>query len=181
MGVIDATDFQTSETANGGITLPIQFDYYLDDAYQTPFLNGTDVTFYIRARNDAGLGPLSSALIVSDGTPPTINLVQTGGTAASQGDAHTVTVRLTSALGEYLADSVTITTQDGGSEDYTLPTSRISFAWDTPTYNNTPHYDKTAGTITISVPADTDYTGDTIVVTCTDTSGNSYTATLDLI
>lgn len=162
-----AIDILTSQT--GTVTLPVQFDYYQDDVTQTPFLEGTDVSFYAVATNDAGIGPQSSPVTLSDNTDPTIVLgAQSGSVNNATDDVITVTISVTSTTGEYLS-AVTIATEDGGDPTFTLPEDNVNFSW------NTAHHNKTGGTITITVPGNTDYTGDDIVVHCTDTSGNSVT------
>lgn len=174
LGEFDAQDILTSQT--GQATLPEQFDYFQDDGIQTPFLNNTDVSYYIAAYNAAGMSPLSGPITIGDGTSPSILLSNQSSSADNSANASsiTITIDLTSTTGEYLSSVTYSVAEAGGDPGYTLPLSAIAFSW------NTPHYNKTGGTIAIVVPANENGSGDTITVNCLDTSGNTGSFTLTL-
>ena len=174
LGEFTAQDFVTSQT--GGVTLPAQFDYYTDDPTQTPFLYSTQVTFYIVPFNAAGMGPLSSPVTISDGTNPSPLLSNQSATADSAGNpsAKTITIDMTSTTGEYLTSVTFSMTESGGDAAYVLPSSAITYVW------NTTHYNKTGCTVTLAIPADRNAAGDTITVNTVDTSGRTGAHSLTL-
>jgi len=166
-------------TQSGTVTLPAQFDYYNNDGIQTPFLHGTDVTYYITAWNAAGLGPLSGGITVSDGTNPSPLLSGQSSTADNSANAtsKSITIAVTSSLipAEYLSSVSSFSmAESGGEPTFVLPLSAISFTW------NTSHYNKTGGTIKIVIPALSNASGDTITIKCVDTSGNTGAFSLTL-
>ncbi len=165
---VDDIDYMTRQTMS--ITLPSEFDYYEGDVIQTPFLNGTEVTFYIAAGNDAGMGQLKS-ISTTDNLNPDLELnYHHGGPIDNSGNSTAANIYLefTSTTGEYLNPSTLNVTTSDDSLTY------MSVNW----YSE--HNDKNAGMIRISISPEYDATNETITIKCEDTSGNEGSDDEDL-
>jgi len=152
------------------ITLSSDFDYYEDDGVQTPFLYETEVTFYIIAANDAGPGPLSSGITLSDKNTPSISIDNQTGSANNFGGGSPKNIYVTFSTSEYITE-VDYSFVDGGELD---DDDITDFDWDTI------DHDKFGGTITITVPTGVNAAGDDLVIYCTDTSDNTESRTYSL-
>jgi len=155
-----------------------QFDYYEDDDKITPFCNGNEISFYIVAVNNVGQGVLSSPVVVKDEVSPAMELIQFQYSSANNTSANTITIGIDfngqgTGEAEYLADDLTVSIAEaGGDNNYVLPHGNISHDW----YNN-----MTGATIYLTIPANSNASGDSITVKCKDTSGNSSSASLILL
>ncbi len=150
----------------GSIALPPQFDYYDDDAWQTPFLYNTDVTFTVLAYNSAGIGPFSSEIVIGDDTTPIGTLVQNG-SLDNSANGSTISVTMTFTGNEYLGSSITTSIMEaGGDVAYVLPIGNFVYGWN----NN-----MWGGTFTVTVPANQNGSGDTFTINFQDTNGNGRT------
>ncbi len=164
------TDVDYLTTQSQEVTLPARFDYYRDDAWRTPFLFGTEVSYYITAHNAAYDSQDSDTVALTDETDPagTISGYTTGDADNSAGPTD-VTLTLTFALtGAEYFKTATPSVQDNdpqNSED--APTPAVNAA-------------QNEATITLIVPAGEDMTGDIIQVNVTDTSDNASTVSLTL-
>jgi hypothetical protein len=149
------------------VTLPSSFDYF-SGVPITPFLFGTEVSYGITASNDAGEGPVSTLIAVTDGTAPTPSLAKVGGGTCNNpgGTPMTVTLALTMVSNEYMADiAPTVNVVEaGGDPAAMLDDAAVTFVWDP---------DMNSGIFTFIVPAATNYAGDEFRITgLEDTSGN---------
>ncbi len=156
--------------------LPSQFDLYPNDGIQTPFSDGTEVTFAIRAWNNAGLGPFSTSITLADVVAPVFNVVQVSGSAdnTTGGSDVTDTISLDRSL-EYVQatnNPVFSFVEDGGDEAYALSSTDVTWTW-----NNSYREDTSAY---ITVPAGMCGAGDSLKVTIYDNSGNSSSYTWKL-
>jgi len=166
---LSVVSFQTGVVNLGIAPFNGIFDVYAGDGIQTPFTAGRDVIFQIAAYNDAGEGALSTEVTISDGTPPTGSLAaqQPVGVSANNttDSPRTITVAFTAV--EYLAAGVVpvcSVVEGGGNPAYVLPSSAITFAWNA---------DAMGGVVTLVIPARTNASGDTLVLSgFTDSSGN---------
>jgi len=168
IGREDDYDYMVRQSKS--ITLPSDFDYYEDDfdqfnnPIQTPFLNGTEVTFYIVAANDAGVGPLSNPITLSDETAPSfISVSQSEPADNDPGSIDYITVDF--QVSEYILNDVICNFKS----DTLLSSPDFS-------YDHDVHYIG-GGTITITIPANTDARGQELDITCEDTNDHSVTHT----
>ncbi|MDH3890879.1 MAG: carboxypeptidase-like regulatory domain-containing protein [candidate division Zixibacteria bacterium] len=153
------------------------FDLYFDDAIQTPFSAGTEITFQVRAVNSAGAGPFSSEITVGDETPPNFDAYiegcadNTAGTEPmefyiytegdfDEGDDH-----------EYLSTIAFAFLEMGGDPDFVLTSADVAWDWDVDMRNG-----EGMGTVAIGMCGSADY----MVVTLTDNSGNASEDTVDI-
>ncbi len=151
--------------------LPSKFDYYEDDAVQTPFSHGTTVTYKVRAINSAGAGPFSTEIPVTDETsfgPTDIDISNTQSASTDNslgGTPLTITMTFSINIGRYadVSDIPNVTIWDGVSES--TPTQTITWV------------DHQSGIIEFDVPAGVSYVGYTIRLHgITDSSGNTMAA-----
>lgn len=165
------------------VTLPPQFDLYRNDTLpggfplQTPFSDSTQITFAIRASNNAGLGPFSDSITLADVVAPAFLIQQVSGSADNTTGASSATVTLTlDRTLEYVQTTdnpVFAFVEDGGDEAYKLDSATdVTWQW-----NNSYRKDTTAY---ITVPASKCGAGDSLVVTIYDNSGNGYTHAIKL-
>jgi hypothetical protein len=173
------------------------FDIYTSDDIVTPFTNGAQVTFKVRAVNSAGAGPWSSEITVRDEVKPTpavtvsvpdstvdedmyaayvtgegynkYDPIKGQDISADASDSDTAyTVRVWFDEMEYLSDNVTISFIEGGGDpDYVLPAAAAEWNWQGASTRD--------GYAEITVPAGKMAAVDTLAITFTDNSGNDTT------
>jgi len=152
-----------------------QFDYYEDDGKITPFCNGNEISFYIVAINKIGQSVLSSPVVVKDEVSPAMELIQYSSANNSSPNSVTISIDfngLGAGEAEYLGNDLTVSIAEaGGDNNYVLTSDKISYQW----YNN-----MTGATIYLTIPANSNASGDRLTVNCKDTSGNSSSASLIL-
>jgi hypothetical protein len=162
-----AVSAQTGTVNLGAAPFNTIFDVYAGDGIQTPFTAGRDVVFQIAAYNDAGQGAFSTAVTISDETPPTGSLGAPTGLSFNNNTGSPRTITIAFDASEYLAVGDTPSWQvieQGGNAAYVLPNSAITFAWDA---------DARGGVLTLVVPANTNASGDRLVLSSfSDSSGN---------
>ncbi|MBC8385730.1 MAG: carboxypeptidase regulatory-like domain-containing protein [Candidatus Cloacimonetes bacterium] len=166
VGVFNADDFVYEQTGNINLGNFPQFDYFLADGVQSPFTNGTQLTFNIAAINVAGYGAFSDAVTISDESAPGLqNVMIQNGTADNFGNDDSATFTVRFDADEYLSSSTPayFIVEAGGDDEYVIPGSAVSFEWDD---------DMRGGLFTITVPADEDGSGDEFRISFTDSSGN---------
>ncbi len=156
--------------------LPAQFDYFLDDAIQTPFSGGTQVTFAIRAYNSAGDGPMSAGIPLGDVVAPDFEIDQTSGNADNTSGTTNRVVNISmDGETEYVATSnnpVFAFIEAGGDESFAPSPGDVTWEW-----NNSYREDLAAF---ITLTAGECGAGDRLVVTIWDNSGNSSADTIRL-
>ncbi|MBN1895320.1 Ig-like domain-containing protein [bacterium] len=160
----DDRDFMITDSGTVDLSQYSQFDTFKDDDLFTPFEGGNQITFYIRAFNDAGLGPMSSALTLYDRVVPYALITQSGNADNTGGKHASFTVTLSQT--EYLHNTVpTFTfTEAGGESDFVLNTSNVTWVW---------NWDMRGGYAVITVPSGRCAAGDRLTVRILDSSGNA--------
>jgi len=174
VGSFNAQDYVTNQSGAVDLSSYPQFDYYDDDGIQTPFTNGTEITFQIVAYNDAGEGTLSNALVLKDVAAPTISISQSGSADNTTGENYGFVIELDIQI-EYCSTTNNPTfnfVENGGDPGYVLPSSAIVWVWDS---------DLRDGQATVTIPDGKNGAGDMLITTVTDNSGNTtYPDTLYL-
>ena len=161
----DARDFITFQSGSIDLSSFPQFDFYDEDANQTPFSGRTQLTFMIVGYNAAGEGELSEAIVVRDETAPLGFMTQLG-SANNLGNPEATTFRIKFSSNEYLEAIVPNfdIIEAGGDPNLVLPNAAVSFEWDA---------DMKGGYFTIEVPAETNGSGDEYYIQgFKDSSGN---------
>ena len=161
-----AQDYVNEQSGTVYLNSYPQFDYYDDDDIQTPFTNGTELTFEIFAYNDAGEGTFSDAVVVKDETAPTISISQDGSADNTTGENAEFVVDLDYQI-EYCSSTNNPTftfVEYGGDSDYVLLSSTIVWVWDP---------DLRDGQATVTVPDGKCGAGDMLITTVSDNSGNT--------
>lgn len=171
IGTFNDMDYMSWQS--GSVTLPSsQFDYYSDDGYITPFLNGTAVTLYIAAVNDAGMGTFSSLPPITDDVDPNILLSGQTGSADNSGGSSDIIIIVYFSANEYLSEINFTHTFTAGS---TLDGNDITdINWDSD------HANKMGGSLEITIENGVDASGDELIFRCYDTSNNRGSDTLIL-
>ncbi|NQT26405.1 Ig-like domain-containing protein [candidate division KSB1 bacterium] len=173
IGTVDADDHLDVIEMAEPVILPEQFDVFDDDAIQTPFADGVDVLFYVAAENEIGIGPYSNIAYGSDWQVPTLTgTTQTGGGgSADQTGEDAADILVTFYFSEYMDAETALNIsvlEDGGDDEYVIPTSRIDYEWSS---------DRTFVIFTLHVPADANAAGDKLIITnFKDSSLNNATA-----
>lgn len=174
VGSFSAQDFMANQSGTVFLNGYSQFDLYDDDGTQTPFSGGTELMFKIIANNSAGEGEFSSAVVISDETAPTGNLSQSGSAFNnSSTEPRIFTVYFSS--GEYLDTTLPTYSiiENGGDTGYVLPSSAVSFEWDS---------DMKGGSYTVIVPANSNGSGDLFFINgFMDNSGNAGESSISII
>ncbi|MEA1980657.1 MAG: carboxypeptidase-like regulatory domain-containing protein, partial [candidate division Zixibacteria bacterium] len=163
----NAVDVLISQTGSIDLSDFPEFDWLADDGWQTPFANGTQLTFKIVAVNSAGMGPFSTEIVVADETgdnSPSLGAQQisadntVGATAIEVTFAGSSTeyLHLTTPASWTIAADDTISTNTVGSGDITFEIAS----------------NMRGGIFTITVPSGQNYTGDTVYFFFNDGSGN---------
>lgn len=166
VALFSAQDYVTDQSGTVYLSSYPQFDYYDDDGIQTPFTNGTEITFQIVAYNDVGEGTFSDAVVVKDETAPTISISQDGSADNTTGENAEFVVDLDYQI-EYCSSTNNPTftlVEYGGDPDYVLPSSAIVWVWDP---------DLRDGQATVTVPDGKCGAGDMLITTVSDNSGNT--------
>ena len=151
-----------------------EFDWIVGDGMQTPFTNGIETDFYVRAVNGAGDGEFSSRLSLGDTRAPVLpGLWQDVSVNNPSDEEVTVTVVFANNM-EYCSESApTVLFIDGGDPAFTLSSSDTEWTWD-PNFRN--------GELVITVPAQFDGSGDTLIIsTISDNSGNTTVDAANLV
>jgi len=163
---LSTQDYMTVQSGTVDLNSNPQFDYYGDDGIQTPFTNGTELTFDIFAYNDAGEGTSSDALVVKDETAPIISISQDGSADNTTGENAGFVVDLDNQI-EYCSPTnnpTFIFVEHGGDPDFVPPPSALVWVWDS---------DLRDGQATVIVPDGKNGAGDMLIATVTDNSGNT--------
>jgi len=174
VGSFSTHDYNTEMSGTVNLSLYTQFDFYIDDGIQTPFTNGREITFQIVPYNDAGEGTFSTALTVRDETAPSGSLTQLG-SVSNNNDSLATNISISFSANEYLDGTPPSFsfTEDGGDTTYVLPSSSVAFEWDT---------DMKGGVFTITVPANSDGSGDLFYIYgFKDSSGNTIDENISIV
>ena len=165
-----AQDFVTKVQQT--VTLPAQFDLYFDDAFQSPFSGGTQVSFRVAGVNAAGTGELSTELTLSDvlGARAT-NIIQVG-SARNADTTQSSNFTLRVSFNEYGDVSDTpglFFTEVGGDTAFVFSSSDATWEWDP---------DPRSGVYTVTIPLGADGRFDIVSIhRVRDNSGNVGTET----
>jgi hypothetical protein len=150
------------------VTLPVDFDVY-DDAQQTPFAGGNAVSFWVRAKNNAGLSVYTDSILFSDQQGPENFLAaQWGNGDNTPGATEDTVLFMVGTAGspiEYLdLNSASFDFNEfGGDPSYAFG-GTVTWVDDN---------SLTYGVGTMYVPAASCAAGDWVVVSVTDNSGNT--------
>ncbi len=158
--VLNGTEYRFVNLANKP-----EFDWIDGDGIQTPFTDGIETDFMVRAVNGAGFGEFSNDLTVEDTRAPVLPGLLQNGSVNNPTDAE-VTVIITFANNmEYCSESApTVLFLDGGTPDDTLSPSDTEWTWN-PNMRN--------GELVITVPPQFNGSGDTLIISnISDSSGN---------
>lgn len=174
------------------------FDYFADDATQTPFSHGEEILFRIVAYGADGSSMISDTIVVKDNTPfdgsefvnPTYRLNEEGNAIAA--DYSLGTADTTIYFGFELNDSwyanndkvPTVTVYDGSEATSTVVTAMpATFTWvvDQSWYDNDPGTRKYKARIAVTLPAGTNATGYQLrIAGIEDASGIAMEDTFDM-
>ena len=174
IGSYGAQDFVLSQSGSINLNSYPQFDLFDDDGIQTPFSDGTELTFKILAENTAGEGAFSAGIVVSDGTPPTGSMNQSG-TALNNSTTDSQTFTINFSTSEYLdgSDPGYSIIENGGDANYVIPNSAVAYEWDA---------DLRGGVFTITVPPNSDGRGDLFLVSqVIDNSNNALDGSISIV
>ncbi|MFH1372959.1 MAG: carboxypeptidase-like regulatory domain-containing protein [bacterium] len=174
--VVDVASQDHLQYQSGTVDLPSQFDYYVNDGIQTPFTGGTQVTFAIRAYNNAGMGPFSTGITLGDVVAPVFTIDQTYSADNTAGTSVQTVLITMGAQTEYVATSsnpVFTFIEAGGDESWAPVPGDVVWTW------NNAYRKDTTGYITLE--AGECGAGDSLRVTISDNSGNPYTYTFRLM
>jgi hypothetical protein len=157
-------------TVNLGASFNNQFDLFFDDAIQTPFSDGIELTFRVRAVNAAGAGAFSNTITIGDETAPTFTVTQTGDAdnAANEDDGE---FYLNMTQTEYVDSIHFVFVEAGGDPEFLLEESDVEWDWDN---------DMRDGDGVVTVEGGATGSADQLIVNIWDNSGNMGVDTIML-
>jgi len=174
-------DYVTTNILNYTINLSSypEFDYYANDGVQTPLSHGTVVSFKVRAVNDAGYGPFSSVITVSDKTVPDATDFYYSD-YNSFGDANNPANATSAKIYKFTVDANSgfyFNTSDG---EFNYGVTDIAPEgtpnWVDPYYITFKWINEYQGEFTLTIPAGSNFSNDKIrIYGFTDASGNQNT------
>jgi hypothetical protein len=167
-------DYEQENVIHWAVALPSQFDYFEDDGVQTPLSHDTQVSFKVRATNEAGDGIFSGTILtISDTqTPDRYSEFNAEIDANSWGHANNsletddfvYEINIDAVAGFYFDTtdaSLVLLIEDNGGDN--LSSSQITLTWT----------DHQTGTIRIQIPDGDNYLGHEISIAgLRDASGN---------
>jgi hypothetical protein len=156
-----------SGTERNQIALPTEFDWLVGDGMQTPFTNGIDGKFFVRAINAVDEGPFSAELTVSDMVAPRITALTQDRSANNTSPTTPAIVSCRfGTLHEYCMSTPPSWhfEEAGGNPSYHIPDNAATWQWDANMRN---------GTLRVTVPASSNGAGDRLLLWGVyDNSGN---------
>jgi hypothetical protein len=133
VGTYSSNDHLLYQEVMIDLSLYPQFDYYLDDAIQTPFTANTNVYLSIVAYNEMGESEMSNLVSYSDGNRPDVTLVFNPANSwgpNNLGQQWTGSFELLLSTSEYMDLDFSYYFSESGADPYLLDTNNVTFTWD---------------------------------------------------